>query len=49
MYALNIVDANIDAHLLQYNINEDLSLKPHYKLNEIDNQGDVGLTLNFKF
>lgn len=49
LYALNIVDANIDAHLLQYNINEDLSLKPHYKLNEIDNQGDVGLTLNFKF
>ena len=49
LYALNIVDANIDAHLLQYNIDENLSLKPHYKLNDIDNQGDLGLTLNFKF
>lgn len=49
LYALNIIDANIDAHLLQYNIDENLSLKPHYKLNNIDNQGDVGVTLNFKF
>lgn len=49
LYALNIIDANIDAHLLQYNVDENLSLKPHYKINEIDNQGDVGLTVNFKF
>ncbi|WP_397363222.1 DUF5683 domain-containing protein [Olleya sp. R77988] len=49
IYALNIIDANVDAHLLQYNINDDLSLKPHYKIEEFDNQGRVGLTLNFQF
>jgi len=49
MYALNIIDANVDAHLLQYNINDDLSLKPHYQIEEIDNVGRVGLTLNFQF
>ena len=49
LYALNIIDANVDAHLLQYNVDDNLSLKPHYKLNEFDNTGDLGLTLNFKF
>ncbi|MCX7550036.1 DUF5683 domain-containing protein [Xanthomarina sp. F2636L] len=49
IYALNIIDANVDAHLLQYNVDDNLSLKPHYKLNEYDNTGDLGLTLNFKF
>lgn len=49
IYALNIIDANVDAHLLQYNVDENLSLAPHYKLNEIDATGNVGLTLNFKF
>lgn len=49
MYALNIIDANVDAHLLQYNVDENLSLAPHYKLNEVDASGNIGLTLNFKF
>ncbi|MCF7567750.1 DUF5683 domain-containing protein [Sabulilitoribacter arenilitoris] len=49
IYALNIIDANVDAHLLQYNIDENLSLAPHYKINKIDAKGNVGLTLNFKF
>lgn len=49
IYALNIIDANVDAHLLQYNVDENLSLSPHYKLNEIDAKGNLGLTLNFKF
>jgi len=49
LYALNIIDANVDAHLLQYNVDDNLSLKPHYKLNEFDNTGDLGLSLNFKF
>ncbi|GAA4813416.1 DUF5683 domain-containing protein [Litoribaculum gwangyangense] len=49
LYALNIIDANVDAHLLQYNVDENLSLAPHYKINEFDRSGDVGLTLNFKF
>lgn len=49
IYALNIIDANVDAHLLQYNVNENLSLSPHFKVNELDAKSDVGLTLNFKF
>jgi hypothetical protein len=29
MYALNIIDANVDAHLKQFNIDEDLSMDVH--------------------
>jgi hypothetical protein len=49
IYALNIIWANVDAHLMQFNVNDDLSLKPHYQINEFDQSGDLGLTLNFKF
>jgi len=49
IYALNIIDANVDAHLLQYNIDDNLSLSPHYKFNELEATSDLGLTLNFKF
>lgn len=49
IYALNIIDANVDAHLLQYNVDENLSLSPHYKYNDLEGASDVGLTLNFKF
>ena len=49
IYALNIIDANVDAHLLQYNVDENLSLAPHFKINEIDATSNLGLTLNFNF
>ncbi|MFL1011905.1 DUF5683 domain-containing protein [Flavisericum labens] len=49
LYALNIIDANVDAHLMQYNVDENLSLAPHYKFNEMDASSNLGLTLNFKF
>lgn len=49
IYVLNIIDANVDAHLLQYNVDENLALMPHFKYNERENMTDVGLTLNFKF
>ena len=49
LYALNIIEANVNAHLLQYNVDDNLSLQPHYELNELDNSGSLGLTLNFKF
>ncbi|WJJ97671.1 DUF5683 domain-containing protein [Algibacter luteus] len=48
-YALNIIDANVDAHLLQYNVDENLTLSPHYELNPKDALSNLGLTLNFKF
>ncbi|MBP0904367.1 DUF5683 domain-containing protein [Mariniflexile gromovii] len=49
IYALNIIDANVDAHLMQFNVDENLSLAPHYRINEIDATSNLGLTLNFKF
>lgn len=49
IYALNIIDANVDAHLLQFNVDENLTLSPHFKFNEIDRKSNLGLTLNFKF
>lgn len=49
IYVLNIIDANVDAHLLQFNVDDNLSLKPHYKLNEFDRSSDLGVTVNFKF
>jgi len=49
LYALNIIDANVDAHLLQFNVDENLSLSPHYQYNQMENSSDLGLTLNFKF
>lgn len=49
LYALNIIDANVDAHLMQFNVDENLSLSPHYQYNQMENSSDLGLTLNFKF
>jgi len=49
IYVLNIIDANVDAHLLQYNIDKNLALKPHFKVNELDASTNLGLTLGFNF
>ena len=49
LYALNIIDANVDAHLLQYNVDENLAIKPHLQYNQMENATDLGLTLNFRF
>ena len=49
LYALNIIDANVDAHLLQYNVDENLAIRPHFQFNEMEQSTDLGLTLNFKF
>ncbi|MBT8267499.1 MAG: hypothetical protein KJO41_04260 [Bacteroidia bacterium] len=49
LYALNIIDANVDAHLLQYNVDENLALKPHFIINDLDATTNLGLTLDFKF
>ena len=49
IYALNIIDANVDAHLLQFNVDENLAIKPHFNFNELDASTNLGLTLGFKF
>jgi hypothetical protein len=48
-YILNIVDANVDAHLMQFNVSDDLSVVPDVYPNDINQNPNVGLTLNLKF
>ncbi len=49
IYILNIVDANVDAHLMQFNVNENLTLHPQIQQNQIDYKHNIGLSLNYKF
>jgi hypothetical protein len=51
MYALNIIDANVDAHLKQFNINEDLSMDahPYLNLDPITNNPNYGFAFTIKF
>ncbi len=53
LYALNIVDANVDAHLKQFNIDDDLSLdidfKPYLNMNPITANPNYGMALTIKF
>lgn len=49
IYVLNIIDANVDAHLLQFNVSEKLSVKPDIYQNDINSRHNVGLALNFRF
>lgn len=48
-YILNIVDANVDAHLLQFNVNDDLSLRPDLQMDPYTYKQNVGLTLSYQF
>lgn len=49
IYILNIVDANVDAHLMQFNVNDNLSIKPDLNQNELDYKYNYGLTLTYNF
>jgi hypothetical protein len=51
MYALNIIDANVDAHLKQFNIDEDLSMdvQPYLDLDPITNNPNYGIAFTIKF
>ncbi|WP_420400236.1 DUF5683 domain-containing protein [Flagellimonas sp.] len=51
MYALNIIDANVDAHLKQYNVDENLAIdfKPYLDLNPLTNDPNYGMALVIKF
>jgi hypothetical protein len=48
-YALNIIDANVDAALIQFNVNERLSMRPEIYPNDVTFRPNVGLTFNYKF
>jgi hypothetical protein len=51
LYALNIIDANVDAHLKQFNVNEDLSLKvqPYLDYHPVNSEANYGLALAIRF
>jgi len=49
LYVLNIIEANVDAHLLQYNLDENLALKPFIDFNNPNYTTQIGLSLNIKF
>lgn len=48
-YILNILDANIDAHLKQYNVNENLTIRPYFDNGLHTDTESIGLTLNLNF
>ncbi len=49
LYLLNIIDANVDAHLKQYNVNDDLTLHPVFQQYENNYTAGLGLALTYRF
>lgn len=51
LYALNIIDANVDSHLKQFNIDDDLSInfQPYLDYNKITATPNYGMALTIKF
>lgn len=51
LYALNIIDANVDAHLKQFNVDDDLGLdiRPYLEYNPITADPNYGLAVTVKF
>ncbi|UOB16917.1 DUF5683 domain-containing protein [Abyssalbus ytuae] len=49
IYALNIIDANVDAHLKQFNINDDLSFKPILYQNQVNYNHNLGFVISYNF
>ena len=49
LYILNIVEANVDAHLIQFNVNDNLTFRPNIQQNEINNKQNLGLAFTYKF
>ena len=49
LYALNIIDANVDAHLLQYNVDQNLAVNPFIDFDTPDTSAQLGLSINFNF
>lgn len=47
-YLLNIIDANVDAHLRQFNVNDDLSFEPILNINPIDAKPNYSLSFKYR-
>jgi len=48
-YVLNIIDANVDAHLGQFNVNDNLSVRPDLYPDENFRKPTFGVALNYQF
>lgn len=48
-YVLNIVDANVDAHLGQFNVNDNLTLSPKFDSTDLNYKPKLSLALNYTF
>ncbi|MEM9361923.1 MAG: DUF5683 domain-containing protein [Bacteroidota bacterium] len=50
-YSLNIIEANVTAHLAQYNVSTQLSFdfQPYLELNPLTNEPNYGMAMVFKF
>ena len=49
LYILNIVDANVDAHLMQFNVNDNLSVKPDLQQDDLYNRQNLAVTFSYNF
>ena len=49
LYALNIVEANVNAHLMQFNVSDDLTFKPEFVPSSDYNRQTVGFSVQYKF
>lgn len=47
-YLLNIVDANVDAHFRQFNVNDDLTIQPNLNINPINAQANYVLSFTYR-
>ncbi|MBL4888162.1 MAG: DUF1549 domain-containing protein, partial [Flavobacteriaceae bacterium] len=49
IYLLNIIEANVDAHLKQFNVSDKLTIQPNIDINPINHPSNYGLSLTYKF
>lgn len=49
IYILNIVDANVDAHLKQFDISEDLTVEPSFNFNQANYSYQFGMSFKYNF
>lgn len=48
-YAIQIIDANVDGHLSQFDVDRDLSFKPYLDYNQSASGASYGMSLSFTF
>lgn len=49
LYILNIVEANVNAHLMQFNVNDKLTVRPDLQENDLTSRKNMGVALRYQF